>query len=269
MPKSIIANPFRVRRSEEESGRIEAEIPELSPRTCQLALDFFHPMELLFRPAFSGLEQIPNERPLMFVGNHQFLSFDTPFLVAQLWRHEIFVRALGDDFLFSMPGIAQFLSAYGVLPGSPQLATTLLQRGESILVYPGGAREASKNAGHEEELDWWDRLGFARLALRERCTIVPVAATGVDDRIKILLAPESYLNSSLGQLIDRMHLRRDMFLPFFVPKGLPQPSFHICPAISAEPYLYRDPESASRSLRSDVAEAIENGLVALHSAQNR
>jgi len=237
-------------------------VPELSAFARALALRFFRPMELLFRPQFSGFEQLPKERPLMFVGNHQFLSFDVPFLIAELWRRGLPVRTLADDFLFAVPGVATGLSFYGLLPASPEVATTLLERGESILVYPGGAREASKNAGHDA-LDWWDRLGFARLALQMRCTIVPVAAIGVDDHIRILLPPEQYLNTIAGHIADRLHLRRDMFLPLFVSTSLPRPAFHICPAIPTANYLNRDPESAARNLRSDTAEAIEQGLVRL------
>jgi len=240
-------------------------VPELSTAARELAMRFFHPMELLFRPTLTGLENLPTERPVMFIGNHQFLSFDTPFLIAELWRQGIFVRALGDNFLFVLPGVAQWFGWYGVLPASPEVARALLRRGESILVYPGGAREASKNAGHTD-LDWLGRLGFAHLALQERCTIVPVAAVGVDDRIRLLVAPKRYLDSPLGRLVDAMHLRRDMFLPFFLPRGVPRPAFHICPAISVDRYLGRDPIESAHRLRADTAEAIEQGIEILHHA---
>lgn len=237
-------------------------IPELSDVAQAAAIMFFRPMERIARPRFYGVENIPPERPLMFVGNHQLLSIDTPFLITELWKRKIQLRALGDNFLFAVPGLAQFLRAYGLVRASPQAAATLLRRGESLLVYPGGAREASKNAGHRH-LDWWDRLGFARVALEQRCTIVPVAATGVDDRIRILLSPESYLDSPLGTAADKLGLRRDMFLPFMVPRGMPRPAFMFCQPVRVQRFLQDDPDTAVRKMRTAVADAIETSMTEL------
>lgn len=248
--------------STEAATEPTAAVPPLAPESQALVLAAFKPLERLFRPLFFGAENIPTHRPLFFIGNHQLLSLDVPFLIAELWRREIAVRGLGDDFLFVVPALAAALRHTGVVPASPETAATLLQRGESLLVYPGGAREASKNAGHKD-LDWIGRFGFARVALQQGCTIVPVAATGVDNRFEILLSPERYLHSPLGRAVDALGLRRDMFLPFMLPTGRPRPAFHFCPPIYPEDTSLSDLTDAASELHSKTAKAIEVGMQVL------
>jgi 1-acyl-sn-glycerol-3-phosphate acyltransferase len=54
-------------------------------------------------------------------------------------------------------------------------------RGEHILVQPGGTREGCRSFRHRYRVDWGDRTGYLRLALRRRLPIIPIAASGVDD----------------------------------------------------------------------------------------
>jgi 1-acyl-sn-glycerol-3-phosphate acyltransferase len=54
-------------------------------------------------------------------------------------------------------------------------------RGEHILVQPGGTREGCRSFRQRYVVDWGERLGYLRLALRHRLPIIPIAATGVDD----------------------------------------------------------------------------------------
>ncbi|MFO0756938.1 MAG: hypothetical protein U0359_10620 [Byssovorax sp.] len=56
-----------------------------------------------------------------------------------------------------------------------------VRRGELIVVQPGGTREGCRSFRHRYEVDWGDRVGYLRLALRHELPIVPVAAAGVDD----------------------------------------------------------------------------------------
>ncbi len=56
-----------------------------------------------------------------------------------------------------------------------------VKRGELLMVQPGGTREGCRSFRHRYEVDWGDRTGYLRLALRHRLPIVPVAASGVDD----------------------------------------------------------------------------------------
>jgi hypothetical protein len=54
-------------------------------------------------------------------------------------------------------------------------------QGEHLLVQPGGTREGCRSFRQRYEVDWGDRVGYLRLALRHRLPIIPIAASGVDD----------------------------------------------------------------------------------------
>jgi len=54
-------------------------------------------------------------------------------------------------------------------------------RGEHILVQPGGTREGCRSFRHRYRVDWGERVGYLRLAIKYGLPIVPVAGHGMDD----------------------------------------------------------------------------------------
>lgn len=69
----------------------------------------------------------------------------------------------------------------GFVTGDGAAVEEAVRRGELLMVQPGGTREGCRSFRHRYEVDWGDRTGYLRLALRHRLPIVPVAASGVDD----------------------------------------------------------------------------------------
>jgi len=239
-----------------------------SPLAADLA---FRSMMAMLRPFERALkldvqcaERIPDERPLLFVGNHQLLALDSIFLVSVLWQQRgIRLRSLGDDFLFRIPPVRFMIESLGAEPASPGACGRMMRDGECILVYPGGAREAAKTQGKTFRLDWWDRLGFARMALTHGCTVVPVAASGIDSNLRVLMGAEQLVPAPLRALVERLHVREDMVPPLFVPTGAPRLTFRFGNPISMDHFGIRDDGTAQRKLRSEVASAIEYELSVL------
>jgi 1-acyl-sn-glycerol-3-phosphate acyltransferase len=56
-----------------------------------------------------------------------------------------------------------------------------VRRGQLIAVQPGGTKEGCRSFHHRYEVDWGERTGYLRMALRHRLPIVPAAGEGVDD----------------------------------------------------------------------------------------
>jgi 1-acyl-sn-glycerol-3-phosphate acyltransferase len=69
----------------------------------------------------------------------------------------------------------------GFVTGDGEAVGEAVRRGELIVVQPGGTREGCRSSRHRYEVDWGERTGYLRLALRHRLPIIPVAAAGVDD----------------------------------------------------------------------------------------
>lgn len=82
---------------------------------------------------------------------------------------------------------ADFMTEFGAVPVSARNMIQLLKNGESVLLFPGGVREAYRRKNEEYKLFWPKRAEFVRLAAKYNAIIVPFAATGVDDSLEIIL----------------------------------------------------------------------------------
>ena len=69
----------------------------------------------------------------------------------------------------------------------PMLPLPLDQAGQCVFVYPGGARETFKRTTDAKyQLEWGNRLGFAKMAVDHEVTIVPVSSVGTEDMANIM-----------------------------------------------------------------------------------
>ncbi len=169
---------------------------------------------------FTGLERVPAERPLIFVGNHTLFGlYDLPLLVLEIWhRHRLLLHGLGDHLHFKVPGWSQVLRYFGAEPGTREAGRRLLSSGESLLVFPGGGREVARRRNDKYRLHWKQRCGFAHLAVEHGATIVPFAMVGAEEAWDVVLDAEDYLRGPAGQLADRLGVRREILWP--VVKGV-------------------------------------------------
>lgn len=156
----------------------------------------------LTRPNLYGLENIPDERPLLFVGNHTMYGiYDMPLMVYEMKKRKgIVLRGLAHPLHYAS-AFGDLLARYGAVKATPRNYFKLLEAGEAVLLYPGGAREVAKRRGEENKLLWKEDTDFVRLAMRFGCTIVPFAALGVDDAFGIALDSKDIMASPLGEPI--------------------------------------------------------------------
>ena len=144
-----------------------------------------------FDPEIRGFDRIPEHRPVLVVGNHSGGIYMPDFWA--LFRHWVRERGIDDplyclgfDFMFSIPGVRSAVSRLGVVPANQANAAELLQRGCSVLVYPGGDKEAYRPWTERHRIDFDGHTGFVRLALREQVPVVPIVAQGSHDSIVVL-----------------------------------------------------------------------------------
>jgi 1-acyl-sn-glycerol-3-phosphate acyltransferase len=79
-----------------------------------------------------------------------------------------------------IPGLPRVKDYAGIIGTAEEDCVAVLERGESLLVTPGGMREAQPATSAEAfyRLRWEGRYGFVRLALRTGAPIVPMAVVG-------------------------------------------------------------------------------------------
>jgi 1-acyl-sn-glycerol-3-phosphate acyltransferase len=137
---------------------------------------------LYFRADVRGLRHIPEEGPVLLVGNHSggnltpdtgvfTLAFSTYFGVERRFHQ------LAHNLVLSMPGLG-WLRKYGTVAATPRNAERALDRGAALLVYPGGDYEVHRPSWESARVDFGGRKGFIRLAKEKRVPIVPVVSVG-------------------------------------------------------------------------------------------
>lgn len=228
-----------------------------------------------FNPLVFGLDQLDLSRPALFVGNHTLYGvLDVPFIISEIYQqHQVVVRSLGDSFHFRVPLWRDMLTAYGMVLGNPANCTALMQQGESVLVFPGGAREVMRRRDEKYSLIWKRRTGFARMAIQNGYDIIPFASVGADDCFDILYDAWDMQHSDLlhellqHKTVARIFRNGDVLPPLvrgLGPTLLPRPQrfyFNFGQRISCAGLGMGDNDLWT--LREQVAECIETQVTSL------
>jgi len=236
---------------------------------------WYFAIRALFKPMLLHSDRVP-EQPCLFVGNHSLFALDGlvigPLLARQLGRA---VRPMGDKFLWSNKTLGDALLQRGAVMGHPEVCDALMENGEDLLVFPGGAHEAVKPASAMYELQWKERYGFVRLAARHGYTIMPFGIVGPDEFYDHWIESDELPETPLGHLLQRMGLlrpdtRSDMLPP--IPRGslgtlLPRPQrcfMGFGQPVDLSHYAGKTPTKAQqRKIRNEVANEIELQLAEL------
>jgi 1-acyl-sn-glycerol-3-phosphate acyltransferase len=192
-------------------------IRESLPRLWLLA-------SMYFRAEVRGLGNIPEDGPVLLVGNHSggnltpdtgvfTLAFSTYFGVERAFYQ------LAHNLVLSMPGLG-FLRKYGTVAASHENARKALQAGAAVLVYPGGDYEVHRPIWERHRVDFGGRKGFIRLALEEDVPIVPLVAVGGQETSIFLSRGEGLASAlRLDKLFRLKVLPVSLALPWVVNVG--------------------------------------------------
>ncbi len=204
-------------------GRVpEADLDERDPDYIRESLPRLWLLaSLWFRGEVRGLGNIPEEGPVLLVGNHSggnvspdtavfTLAFSTYFGVERRFYQ------LAHNLVLSLPFLG-FLRRYGTVAASPENAEQALRSGAALLVYPGGDHEVHRPSWEGNTVNFAGRRGFVRLALEHDVPIVPVVAIGGQETALFLSRGEG-----LAKLLGLDRLLRLKVLPISIaaPWGL-------------------------------------------------
>ena len=132
-------------------------------------------IKILYRPKVIGTENIPEEGPIIFAGNHRH-AFDPVVVMTNTDR---MVHYMGKESIFK--GLhGKLLEAIGIIkvyrtksnPAAVIEATQVLEQGGTIGIFPEGTR----NRTNEELLKF--RHGAVAIAQKANSPIIPFAIKG-------------------------------------------------------------------------------------------
>jgi len=185
-----------------------------TPASKAFIRTFMAPFKFYFSPQFYGLDELDVTKPAVYVSNHTILGIldGFPFASELYLRKGIMLRALADSNHFKVPVWRDVLAQnFGVVEASRKNCATLMKQGESLVVYPGGAREICKKRGEQYVLKWKDRKGFVRMAMEYGYDIIPVAAVGAEEAFTIVRDADDILNSPFGKFLKIIGVAENYF----------------------------------------------------------
>ncbi len=137
-----------------------------------------------------GWEHVP-DGPVLVVGNHNGGAFPVdPYLIMFAWNEHFAyrrpLRGFAHDLLFRIRPFARFMCKVGAVRANPETARQILEEGGSGLVFPGGSEEAFRPFRLRYRVDFFQRTGFARLAVRTGAAVIPAAFAGGHETFVVL-----------------------------------------------------------------------------------
>ena len=176
---------------------------------------------LYFRADVRGLERIPEEGPVLLVGNHSGGNVPPDTFVFTLAFCSYFgverpFYQLVHNLVALYPAL-WWLPKFGTVAASHDNARLALESGAAVLVYPGGDYEVYRPSWQRHVVDLGGRKGFVGLARETGVPIVPVASVG---------GQESALFLSRGQglarllMLDKLLRLKSLPISLALPWGL-------------------------------------------------
>lgn len=263
------------------SGGVLSDGAPLSPAPSEWDIRAFEavlaPLRAWTSPKFYGLDNIPAEGPVLIVANHNLLGgIDAPLLLPEILRERgRLVRGLAEHVLM-VPGVRDFLHHFGAVRGTRSNCLALLERGEAVVVFPGGGREAIRRKGEKYVLKWEGRTGFARMAIQAGVPIVPLAMIGIDDAYDIVFDGQHPVMAPLRWTCRLLGINPELNPPLVKGVGptlLPRPErFYFSAGAPIDPTAWMDAadlDGAAADLRDVVRKGLEEEMQFLFNERDR
>ena len=112
-----------------------------------------------------GLENIPDSGPAILIAYHSAMPLDAAFILsAILFEKDRRVVTIVQRNNAKIPGYKTFSEVTEQLSGTVESCAEIVDRGELMLIYPGGIKEAGVS-DENYEIVWPERAGFGKVAL--------------------------------------------------------------------------------------------------------
>jgi 1-acyl-sn-glycerol-3-phosphate acyltransferase len=139
-----------------------------------------------FRVEVNGVENIPAEGGALLVANHAGGLWPLDAAMTAVAVHvehpsSRYLRMLGADLLFSLPGVGSFARKTGTTLACAADAERLLSAGELVGVWPEGFKGIGKPFRERYKLQRFGRGGFVHAAIKSGVPIIPVAIVGSEE----------------------------------------------------------------------------------------
>jgi len=219
---SLISRALRELAEQTERRIPRANLDERDPDYIREQLPLMWLLaSIWFRAEVRGLGNVPDEGPVLLVGNHSggnmtpdtivfTLAFSTYFGVERSFYQ------LAHNLVLAMPTLGR-LRRFGTVAASQANARKALESGAALLVYPGGDYEVHRPSWDSSTVDFGGRKGFIRLAIEQNVPIVPVVSIGGQETALFLSRGERLARLLM---LDRLFRLKVLPISIAIPWGL-------------------------------------------------
>lgn len=165
-------------------------------------------------------EPLP-DGPALVVGNHGFGALTDLNVLALLAALQDIdsgrpTTYLVHDLAWTV-GVGGLLEQVGARRASPETTKEALVRGDHVVVFPGGDKEAGKDWRRRNKVEFHGRTGFARIAQETGVPIVPIVTAGAGESLLVLSDGGSLAK---GLLLDRLFRCHALPISVSIPWGV-------------------------------------------------
>ena len=202
----------------ERSGEIDAfgMDPESLERMTPL-FDFL--VDHYWRVDLQGADHLPERGPCMLVANHSGLLPWDGLVLAHLLGRQLELqqrpRFFVADWLMTLPFAMPTLTRLGAVRACRENAEWLLRNERYAIVFPEGAKGATKVFRERYQLQRFGRGGAVRVALETGAPLVPIGVVGAEESQPIL-----FKSTRAGQALGVPFLPITPTFPLLGPLGL-------------------------------------------------
>ena len=219
-----------------------------------------------FKTRVFGKENVGDENYIVVSNHSGQIPFDGMILSCAFLldiESPRVLRTMVERFVTTIPFFSSFVSESGGVLGDRANCLELLRRGESVLVFPEGAKGIAKGTKEFYKLQNFTR-GFYKLALKENTKILPVSVVGAEE-----FYPLVHNFKSIANLLKVPAFPMTPFFPFAGLAGaLPLPSpvdVHIGEPIEINPDLKKsfsdgDIDTEVENIKSTIDKLLQEGL---------
>jgi 1-acyl-sn-glycerol-3-phosphate acyltransferase len=153
-----------------------------------------------FRNEMRGFERLPRTQSILVANHDGGVLPMNGLCFGNAWhRHYDFSRplyVLTHDVLHRLgKGFSDLMLDSGVIPADRGHMDAALASGESVLVFPGAARETFRPYWKRREIDLGGRSGFIAQAIRWGLPITPVISAGSHETLVVLASGQKFAKS--------------------------------------------------------------------------
>jgi 1-acyl-sn-glycerol-3-phosphate acyltransferase len=210
---------------DEVQSRLTADLDDRDPDFIRENLSLTWLIaSIWFRGEVRNMERIPEEGPVLLVGNHSGGNITPDTLVFTLAFNTYFgverpFYQLAHNLVLTSP-VGPFLRKFGTVAASQENARKALDCDAAVLVYPGGDWEVNRPTWEANRIDFAGRKGFIKLALDAGVPIGPVVSVGGQETAIFLTHGERLAKLlRLDKLLRLKTLPVNLSLPWIVNVG--------------------------------------------------